>query len=986
MLADPLNQFMPETNESLSRDEKVYSIGDQLDPTDYPFQMENAVANQSIGDVVNITPFADAIVGSDASSKTSSGTPTADALIGKQHFDYTVSIIDSAGNTNASAIDAFTTVAELAMQTWATHLGGAKGATLDLVLNIGGTSAVASASPGAMYYGDRIDANGSGSFDNGDFVSIVPGTVMELQTGDDPNGAAADIIVSISDKLINNGGFFVDPTLSQDVPGSKIDLYSVLVHEIGHGLGFLGYSSKDGNRISVDFTGDKGETVKAEIGTMYDYNISENDAGRLVYSGENVVEAYGDVVHLEDRTGSTGSDVSHFAGKNGGGRITDTRFSLMNPYVVSGDRVEVGNLELAVLEDIGHTIVKGASSLVNDIDSLTKADTPIFEVNKNFSVNGTTLSFKIELPEGTPFSKVSSSVGYEIIGINGTSVTGRALVKPGQTSYTVTADLEDLFGKGASSFDGSFDVRLFNPINSRLPNDGNSALATVGTPSDNPPPPPADDPTPPAGDSAPPADKPTLPVDDPTPPADDKVADKKSGSGDDVVAEGPGDKFVGTTGADDLVGGEGDDTIIGRFGHDTLSGNDGNDELIGGKGNDTLIGGAGDDILVGDESASKNVQDRNLFVVGEGHDTIVAFQTADGSKVYFDGLQIDYKFDKGANWAKAALNELTAKPISTEEDFVRLVELVTKDGASETSASIEGNALVINFDQNNSVRIENISTESTLFQSINAVIDPKTSTPPDDQGKQDSPDVPDAEEGIEFTGGRGDELIEGSSGSDKLNGHHGDDTILGGAGDDTLIGGPGEDRLVGGAGDDLLIGDWGDFGQYKEQDTFVVGQGHDQIDAFKVVWNDGRSLSNLEIDYTFTEGSASANAELNDMAAAGFFTDDDFERFVELLMNDGSSSTSASVVGDSLTLIFGNDASVTLNYVHYKGGIQNLLSDEISSGNNLVQEDLAMLDDFNVMDEAADAFIADNVLGNDTGAPRGVGGAFDGIDDMAGIL
>ncbi|MEZ6132593.1 MAG: choice-of-anchor Q domain-containing protein [Planctomycetaceae bacterium] len=99
------------------------------------------------------------------------------------------------------------------------------------------------------------------------------------------------------------------------------------------------------------------------------------------------------------------------------------------------------------------------------------------------------------------------------------------------------------------------------------------------------------------------------------------------GDGDDHLNGGDGnDTLHGDTGSDmlfggndddSLSGGDGDDHLNGEWGLDKLFGNAGNDELFGGQqndmldggtGNDRLTGGSGDDIMVNGE-----VQDRRTF-------------------------------------------------------------------------------------------------------------------------------------------------------------------------------------------------------------------------------------------------------------------------------------------------------------------------------------------------------------------------------------
>jgi predicted extracellular nuclease len=80
-------------------------------------------------------------------------------------------------------------------------------------------------------------------------------------------------------------------------------------------------------------------------------------------------------------------------------------------------------------------------------------------------------------------------------------------------------------------------------------------------------------------------------------------------------------------------------------------------------------------------------------------------------------------------------------------------------------------------------------------------------------------------------GGKGNDMIYGTSGRDEINGGNGKDTLYGGNGSDTLIGGNGDDLLYGGVSDDVLSGGNGndllDGGQGN--DTLTGGRGSDRF-------------------------------------------------------------------------------------------------------------------------------------------------------------
>ena len=77
--------------------------------------------------------------------------------------------------------------------------------------------------------------------ENGKTV-IYEGAIAELRTGVDPNGAGADIEVSLPPNYLANS-LWLDPdpvTRAAQVAAGKFDAVSFFLHEVGHALGFNG--------------------------------------------------------------------------------------------------------------------------------------------------------------------------------------------------------------------------------------------------------------------------------------------------------------------------------------------------------------------------------------------------------------------------------------------------------------------------------------------------------------------------------------------------------------------------------------------------------------------------------------------------------------------------------------------------------------------------------------------------------------------------
>ncbi|CAI3955338.1 Ca2+-binding protein [Commensalibacter communis] len=288
-----------------------------------------------------------------------------------------------------------------------------------------------------------------------------------------------------------------------------------------------------------------------------------------------------------------------------------------------------------------------------------------------------------------------------------------------------------------------------------------------------------------------------------------------TGNGNDVIQTGDGNNYVNAQDGDDqITGGIGNDTIYGGAGNDVINGGAGNDTLYGGTGNDTLIGGAGDDYLSGDEGS-----DTYVLSKGDGHDTIYNHVTNPADK-----------------------------------SVVQFTDISSKD---VTRASVEGNDLVVQYGENDSVRLQYYFDPSNSFrvqeyqftdQTLNndqlmalLPIDVKSSDTSYQFGNGGNQINGDASNNNFYSGngndivqtGDGNNYVDAQDGDDQITGGIGNDTIYGGAGNDVINGGAGNDSLYGGAGNDTLIGGTGD--DYMAGDegsnTYVLskGDGHDTI-------------------------------------------------------------------------------------------------------------------------------------------------------------
>ncbi len=352
---------------------------------------------------------------------------TADAL-----FDFGVAVINSADASFDALIDAVAEVTAVALEDWAEFIVGADGASLDVAVTIAdlGEGVVASASAGSFFISAGPPVNG--------FTEIFTSAQLELITGTDFNGDTPDIVISVGTDFLLDASFDTAPD-REPIPG-VLDLVSVLTHEIGHGLGFLAFRDNTGVDFAVDIDGDG---IPDPLETTYGTNVIFEDLGDPFltpsYIGDNLVDIYGEPVTLESTFDSPASDVSHFALFNPDGTIADTALALMNPVVIPGDIVTIGAAELAVLADLGYTLdVPADLGLINTLDTLPF--TPTASVSSELAVVDGAVLVTVELDAPSLFITLPTSVGVEIVGADGATVTQRVTFLPGESAVQVAVD------------------------------------------------------------------------------------------------------------------------------------------------------------------------------------------------------------------------------------------------------------------------------------------------------------------------------------------------------------------------------------------------------------------------------------------------------------------------------------------------------------------------------------------------------------------
>ena len=236
----------------------------------------------------------------------------------------TYRIINSAG-ISQDVIDLLIGLADEAFRLWGAVLAGNANLTVQIELLNATSSGRAQGGWGSGTNIGRLDG-----------VNVIVGApAYELQTGRDVT-STYDVLLQFSmDYLLNE--LFLDPTPAtrDDIPSDRTDGLSVLLHEIGHALGFIGYYNTANN-------------TQGSFATPYDLRRLDI-AGEDYFRGPNVAALLGGDLELTD------GNYAHYGNSNAyPGNTDDPRTGLMNGVVFyRGWAYSIGDLDLAVLADTG---------------------------------------------------------------------------------------------------------------------------------------------------------------------------------------------------------------------------------------------------------------------------------------------------------------------------------------------------------------------------------------------------------------------------------------------------------------------------------------------------------------------------------------------------------------------------------------------------------------------------------------------------------
>lgn len=288
-----------------------------------------------------------------------------------------------------------------------------------------------------------------------------PVAIAEKITGQELNDGEADLFANFN----NSFNWHLDPNTLP--PAEKHDLKTVVLHEIGHGLGFSGTFSATGS------SGDWGLqdtdipiTYDVPIGNGFGSNLIETfDSpsfdlrGQLV--GQNLFFSSlldGTVKLYAPTTFSAGSSISHVDENTFNG----TANALMTPQIAAAEKIEGPGIALSMLKDIGwahvrinHAQFPGSENLSGPypITTTIQGDQSGYVANTvklHYTIDGTSFTPVTmtatgnanEFTANIPATPGASEYGYFI---SVSDNDGREFVNPGKIVREHNTQLQNIF-------------------------------------------------------------------------------------------------------------------------------------------------------------------------------------------------------------------------------------------------------------------------------------------------------------------------------------------------------------------------------------------------------------------------------------------------------------------------------------------------------------------------------------------------------------
>jgi hypothetical protein len=206
-------------------------------------------------------------------------------------------------------------------------------------------------------------------FNSTDFGAGIPGTYYPVAlanalSGTDLNPSNADITATINSNV--NWYYGIDP----NIPAGQTDFVSTVLHEVAHGLGFLGSANVNNDGLgSLIFDGvpviyDR-FVVNGSSQSILDTSLFPNNStelasqlqsNNLFFNGSNANAANGgsNPKLYAPGTWEEGSSYAHLDQATYG--VPGNPNSLMTPFDIGGAQREPGPITLGIFNDMGYSV------------------------------------------------------------------------------------------------------------------------------------------------------------------------------------------------------------------------------------------------------------------------------------------------------------------------------------------------------------------------------------------------------------------------------------------------------------------------------------------------------------------------------------------------------------------------------------------------------------------------------------------------------
>ncbi|WP_280154832.1 PEP-CTERM sorting domain-containing protein [Piscinibacter sp. XHJ-5] len=225
---------------------------------------------------------------------------------------------------------------------WASYLNNGAKAALQVEVSF---EDIATASTGSVTNWFLGQYNGYSLYEQG--------ATHEIRTGEDPNGKAPDIHMSIGSLYLQNELWF-DPSPRRQVapvPLDRTDARSLFLHELGHALGFNGWRDPVTGELPGGYESTFDAWVSPQVIDGQTILAFDGPSASLLYGGP-VPLTLGRYAHLGNEAPLPGSDLM---------------LDLMNGVsFFRGTRYHITPLDLAILRDAESLLPLEAAAAVGD--------------------------------------------------------------------------------------------------------------------------------------------------------------------------------------------------------------------------------------------------------------------------------------------------------------------------------------------------------------------------------------------------------------------------------------------------------------------------------------------------------------------------------------------------------------------------------------------------------------------------------------------